>query len=583
MKLLKIRSETVRNVLRETKWIYQYTARYRVWNLLYIVMGLSGSLLSVGATLVFRELVDAAAVRKSGWLIMGLGAAYVALLLADACLAAAGNRLSTYVSIRAGNEIRADVFRRFLDVQWEKSRNYHSGDLLSRVNGDVSAVAAGVLGWIPSLITGLIRLLAALVLILALDPVMGIFSLLAAPAIALLSRVLVRNMRTYSQKTRQSQAELTAFYEESLQNLSAVKAFDLKTYHKNKLDALHKQYQSMAMDYNRFSVWSHLLLSTLGMIVSCLCLGWGVFRMWNSGITYGTMALFVQLAAMVSASISALVALVPSAISATVAAGRIMAILELPTENTLRSPAAQKVLDMASGGVHLNLEQVCFSYEGGDPVLQDLSLKASPGEIIGVISPSGGGKTTLLRLLLGLIEPQSGKVYISAGGAQATMEPSARGLMTYVSQEKAVFSGTVAESLRLMKPDATEEELRHALTRACAWDFVRRLPDGIYTEMGERGNSLSEGQNQRICIARALLSDAPVLLLDEATSALDFETERQVLKNILAASQNRTVVVTTHRPAVLRSCTRVYVIEQGKAREMTKEEVKNFAQRAVEE
>ena len=583
MKLLKIRSETLRNVLRETKWIYQYTARDGLWNLLYIVMGLGGTAFSVGATLVFRELVDAASLRQSGWMILGLGAAYVALLLADSCLMAASDRINTYVSIRAGNEIRADVFSRFLDVRWESAQNYHSGDLLSRVNGDVSSVAAGVLGWVPSLVTGLVRLLAALVLILYLDPVMGIFSLLAAPAIALLSRIFVKNMRAYSQKTRQSQAELTAFYEESLQNLAAVKAFDLKAYHKNKLDMLQKRYQAMAMDYNRFSVGSHLLLSTLGMMVSCLCLGWGVFRMWNSGITYGTMVLFVQLATMVSSSVSALVALVPSAISATVAAGRIMAILELPMENTHCSPEAQAVIHRGQAGVRIEMEAVRFRYADGEQVFEGLSLEAAPGEIIGIISPSGGGKTTLLRLLLGLIDPQGGRICVHAGGASAELETSMRSLMTYVSQEKAVFSGTIADSLRLVKPDATEEEMRHALNLACAWDFVERLPKGVHTEVGERGAGLSEGQNQRICIARALLSNAPVLLLDEATSALDFETERQVLRNILAASKHRTVIVTTHRPAVLRSCTRVYAIDRGAARAMTNEEVKNFAQRAVEE
>ena len=583
MKFLKRKSETLQNVWRETKWIYQHTARYALWNLLFILMGLGGTLLSVGSTLTFRALVDAAAAHRSGWLIMGLGATYVLLLLADATLIAIGNRISTYVSIRAGNEIRADVFSRFLDVRWESASNYHSGDLLSRVNGDVSAVAAGVLGWIPSLIVGLARLMAALLLILYLDPVMGVFSLMAAPAIAMLSRVLVKNMRTYSQKTRQSQAELTAFYEESLQNLSAVKAFDLKAYHKNKLDILQKKYQSMAMDYNRFSVWSHTLLSAAGMIVSCLCLGWGVFRMWNSGITYGTMVLFVQLATMVSSSIGALVALIPSAISATVAAGRIMAILELPMENTYCSPNAQDVLDRAQEGVHIQIEDLCFGYEGGERVFDGLSLEASPGEIIGVISPSGGGKTTLLRLLLGLVEPQSGAISVCAGKATAKLEPSMRSLMTYVSQEKVVFSGTIAESLRLMNPNATEEQMREALELACAWDFVERLPKGIYTELGERGAGLSEGQKQRICIARALLSEAPVLLMDEATSALDFETEWQVLKNILVASHKRTVIVTTHRPAVLKSCTRVYTIQRGNARAMTNEEVKNFAQRAVEE
>lgn len=582
--LEKLRSVTLREILRETQWIYQYTARYRKWNFLYILMGLGGTVLSVLSTLVFRDMVDAAAAHRSGWLIMGQGIGYVALLLAAACLTAVNDRISTYVGLHAGNEIRADVFSRFLDVKWENFQHYHSGDLLSRVNGDVATVATGVLGWVPSLIVGLVRLLAALGLILYLDPVMGLISLLAAPVIALLSRVLVKNMRLFGQKMRQSQAQLTAFYEESLQNIAAVKAFDLKDYHKAKLDALQKQHQAVSMDFNRFSVGSHLMLSFVGLVTSCLCLGWGVFRMWNSGITYGSMVLFVQLAAMVSSSVSSLVALVPFGISATVAAGRIMAILELPMEHTEKSLPAQKLLDQASvSGVTVALQNVAFAYEQGREVFSNLSVTAAPGEIIGIISPSGGGKTTLLRLLLGLVSPQKGEVTFRAGDVQAQMEPSMRCLMTYVAQDKVAFSGTIAESLRLLRRDATDAQLEAALETACALEFVRELSGGLNTIVGERGSGLSEGQNQRLSIARALLSDAPVLLMDEATSALDYETEKQLLKNLLEAAKHRTVILTTHRPAVLKRCTRVYALEKGCARELTKEEVKYFAQRAVNE
>lgn len=580
----KLRSVTLREMLRETRWIYRYTARYYKWNILYILMGLGGTALTVCASLVFRDMVDAAANHFSGWRIMFLGGAYVALQLLTAGLSALGSRVNTYVSIRAGNEIRADVLGKFLDVQWEAALGYHSGDLLSRVSGDVSTVASGVLGWVPSLIIGLVRLAAALILIMMFEPVMGLISLLAAPVMVLLSRVLVRNMRSFGQKTRQSQAELTAFYEETLQNLSAVKAFDLKPYHKEKLAVLQENHREVAMDFNRFSVGSHLVLSMLGLIVSSLCLGWGVFRMWYAGISYGTMVLFVQLAAMVSSSISELVSLVPSGISATVAAGRIMAILDLPMENTEQSSDAARVMERAAAdGVTVQLENVHFAYEKGDAVLRQLSVTAAPGEIVGIISPSGGGKTTLLRLLLGLITPQEGTITFRAGDACAVLEPSMRRLVTYVAQEKTVFSGTVAESLRMLRPEATDEELEEALRAACAWDFVNRLPKGMDTPLAERGAGLSEGQNQRLSIARALLSNAPVLLLDEATSALDFETERRVLKNILHASQSRTVFVTTHRPAVLKSCTRVFEIREGRAVELSKQEIIKFAQRALTE
>ena len=577
----KIRSGMLREMLRETRWIYRYTARYYKWNILYIIMGLCGTALSVGASLVFRDMVDAAARHLSGWHIMWLGGAYVGLQLLCAGLAALSSRVGTYVTVRAGNEIRANVMGKFLDVQWEAALGYHSGDLLSRVNGDVSTVASGVVGWVPSLIVGVVRLAAALCLIMIYDPVMGLISLLAAPVTVMLSRVLVKNMRAFGQKTRQSQAELTAFYEETLQNLSAVKAFNLKQYHKDKLDALQNSYQDVAMDYNRFCVSSNLVLSMLGLIVSSLCLGWGVFRMWYSAISYGTMVLFVQLAAMVTGSVRELVSLVPSAVSATVAAGRIMAILDLPMEETRRSaPAAEVARQAAEHGVAVQLDNVRFSYEKGGTVLCAASATVEPGQIVGIISPSGGGKTTLLRLLLGLVTPQSGSVRLRAGEAEAEMEPSLRHLMAYVSQEKAVFSGTVAQSLRMICPEAEDSQLESALRQACAWDFVQRLPQGMDTPLGERGAGLSEGQTQRLSIARALLSPAPVLLLDEATSALDPVTEQQVLENMLSGGRSRTVFVTTHRPAVLRSCTRVFAIRDGQLAELTREEIETYARRA---
>ena len=577
----KLRSVTLKEMLEETRWIYQYTARYRKWIFLYILLGMLITAVSLGGNLMFKAVIDAVS-SHNGKYLLWLGAGYLALQVGSMLLQALNNRINAKVSIRCGNEIRRDVFQRFLDVQWEASLGYHSGDLLSRVNSDVATVAGGVLGWIPSLVIGGVRLLAALAVILVYDPVMALIALLAAPSTVVMSRAFVKNMRVFGQKTRDSQAKMVSFYEESLQNLHAVKAFDLKRYHTDRLEKLQKNYEEVALEHNDFSVRSHLVLSVAGLVVSCLCLGWGVFRMWNNVISFGTMVLFVQLAGMVSSSFSSLVGLVPSAISATVSAGRIMAILNLPMEDTQVSDEARQVLQQGfDNGVGIRAEDLTFSYEHGEKVFDSMDINAAPGEIIGVISPSGGGKTTLLRMLLGLIQPQNGKICFRAGDCEASLAPCLRPLVTYVAQDKVIFSGTVEESLRLLRRDATDEELDAALKAACAWDFVSRLPSGKQTRLGERGAGLSEGQNQRLAIARALVSRAPVLLLDEATSALDFDTERRVLKNMLRSDQKRTVVVTTHRPAVLRSCTRVYAIRDGKAVELTREEIRAFADRAL--
>ena len=249
-----------------------------------------------------------------------------------------------------------------------------------------------------------------------------------------------------------------------------------------------------------------------------------------------------------------------------------MTILDLPREDSILSDEGQAVLDAAQSGVGIRLEDVSFAYRSEQPVLQDFSLHAEPGEIIGIVSPSGGGKTSFIRVLLGLVAPVSGTVHLVSGGHSAPLSPCMRPLITYVAQEKVVFSGTIAECLRMAAPLATEQDMERALKQACAWEFVSALPGALHHPLRERGAGLSEGQIQRLAIARALLSSAPVMLLDEATSALDMATERAVLGNMLSGS-TRTVIVTTHRPTVLLSCTRVYSIEDGRARVLSRQEI----------
>lgn len=574
----KLQSGLLREILLETKWIYGYTARYKTGILLYILLGLGLTAVGLAASVTSKYLIDAVTTQDGGRLA-GLLVFYVAFNLGRIGLNAVSSRLNAKLSVKASNEIRADVFRRFLNIDWQASLDYHSGDLLSRISGDVATVSGSVLGWVPSLVTGVIQFAATLAVILFFDPIMALIALLSAPVTVLLSRVLLKQMRAFGKQVREAQAALTSFYEEALQNLQAVKAFSLNRKFSGRLDELQGLYQAISLDYNAFSVRTHLLLSVVGFVVSCLCMGWGVFRLWNGYISFGTMVLFIQLASLVSSSFSGLVNLVPSAINATVAARRIMTILDLPMEDQEVSAAAKGLADNAPAyGVTVRAEHVRFTYRNGRKVFSDLNLHAAPGEIIGIVSPSGGGKTTLIRMLLGLITPDSGSILFQSGGYTAPFSPCLRQLVTYVAQEKVVFSGTIADCLRLSNANASGVELEEALRLACAWDFVSALPNGVHTQLGERGSGLSEGQIQRLAIARALLSDAPVMLLDEATSALDIRTERKVLENLLSGGAKRTVIVTTHRPTVLLSCTRVYSITGHEAALLSPSEVHTFIQ-----
>ena len=318
-------------------------------------------------------------------------------------------------------------------------------------------------------------------------------------------------------------------------------------------------------------------MSLVGTAVSVACFGWGVYRLWGNYITYGTMILFLQMAGSLSASFGALVKLVPSAISAATAAGRIMAVTELPREDRSQDKEAWELLEEnRADGIRVETRDLVFRYQDGDVVLDGANFYADPGEIVALVGPSGEGKTTMLRLLLGIVRPQAGYVAVTGQrtGQSLTASASTRPFFAYVPQGNTMFAGTVAENLRVMAQEAGEEDLWRVLDLACAGEFVRKLPQGLDTKLKEGGGSLSSGQVQRLSIARALLADAPVLLLDEATSALDVATERKVLRNVLQAQAHKTVIVTTHRPSVLNICNRVYQIANRRICTLTQEEIR---------
>lgn len=556
----KYKSGAFREMWNETKWLYSYAAKYKWLIVLYIVVGLFATGLSLFASLVSKNLINEVI---GGKISSAAVALYVFLGVSGIAVSAFNRRISAKISLRVNNEIRADVFSKFISTTWEEVSAFHSGDLLNRINGDVSTVADSVIGWIPSVTVKLAQFIGALAIIFYYDAAMALLSLISIPAAALISSLLLRKMRSYGAKIREAGSELMSFFEESLQNIQTVKAFGLSQSLDSRLAQLQKIYFDTSLEYNALSVKVTSGMSVLGLAVSYLCMGWCIYRLFTGAIDIGTMVLFLQLSGYLSSSISSLIGSVPTVITATVSAGRIIAVLNLPREASGGNGAAEEIA--ASGKVpEIEFDNVGFGYKNGGEVFSGVNLKIAPGEFAAFVGPSGGGKTTLLRVLLGLVKPAFGKATLSAGGVTAEISPATRKIFTYVPQEKAVFSGTVAEMLRLFSPDATDEEIFAALKAACAYDFVAALPQGINTPLGERGAGFSEGQNQRLSIARAVLRKAPVLLLDEATSALDLETERTVLENITALCRGKTLIVMTHRESVLPLCDSVYQISGGK-------------------
>lgn len=564
----RVRDGTLRDTWRESRWIYRHTRAYRGAVLAFVLLGLLSTVLSMASALVSKELVNSIVLLGTedygGRRIAVVGISVVLLGGLGIALNAYTSRFSAKTNLRVSNELRAEVFHTFLRTDWESLQEYHSGDLLSRINTDVTNVAGSVLGWLPTLIVKLAQFSASLVIILCYDPTMAVFALITAPVSLLVARPFVSRMRRFSKEMRDVNSEMMAFHEESLQNAQSIKAFNLVDAFCGRLDQVQTRYYDTAMRFNRFSVFNSSLLSVTSLLVSYLCLGWGAFRLWAGKIDFGTMVLFIQLAGYLTSALSSLIHLVPSAIESTVSARRIMTIFDLPqeTQENLEAVEALRKTDFS-----LRLKDLSYSYQSRHLVLDDLTLTVSPKEMIAVVGPSGSGKTTLFRILLALLRPTSGTAELVADDLHVPLSPATRSLFSYVPQDNVIFSGTVADMLRLVRPDATDEDLYAALRVACAEDFVRALPKGLYSELRERGGSLSVGQNQRLAIARAVLADAPILLLDEVTSALDMETEQKVLQNI-ALLPDKTCILSTHRPSVLSLCDRIYRIRDTHLEEL---------------
>ena len=300
----------------------------------------------------------------------------------------------------------------------------------------------------------------------------------------------------------------------------------------------------------------------MGLLVSYSCFGWAVYRLWADAIDFGTMAMFMQLASVLSGAFGSIVSLIPNAVNSAVAARRLMEITQLETEISDSGETEAFINRNKNKGVGVVISDVDFAYETDEPVLHDVNIHADPGELVALVGVSGAGKTTILRLLLSLVEPESGNAYLCGkqDGEKLLISASTRRAFAYVPQGHSLFSGSIADNMRMIRPDASDDEIVRALKTACAYDFVSKMPNGIDTLLGEDNFGLSEGQAQRIAIARAVLSDSPVILLDESTSAIDLQTEKQLLENIKSLSEKKTCIIITHKVSVTEICSRVYSV-----------------------
>ena len=553
---------SIRQFLDDWKWIFQYSKKYQWAILVYTVFGIISSTLGLGSAVFTKYMIDIIVNRK----VEQLG--FIALFMVFSTLfsllfSSIYQRLAAKISIQVNNDIQANIFEKVMDAEWMALNQYSSGDLANRFSNDIRSVANNAVNWIPSVIIQVYTFIATFFVICYYDITMALISFISAPFLLLSGRYILRKIQSHKQNVLKVNSQVMAFQVEAFYNYDTIKSFGVTEQYNDKLKKWQKEYETTNLDYNLFSIKSNVWMKLLGTMVSFTAFGYCLFRLWTGSITYGTMTLFLQQRSKLSTNFDSLVKILPEMVNSSVAAHRIREIAELPKERHDLGNVEQ-LEKTASKGLTVQMKDVDFSYVENKEVLTKSSFLANPGEIVALVGPSGEGKTTILRMILGLIYPQRGEVIIKdAEGNEVFANADLRELFSYVPQGNTLFSGTIADNLKLAKEDATEAEMIAALKTACAWEFVEQMDGSLYAKVAERGRGISEGQAQRIAIARAILRDAPVLLLDEATSALDAQTEQKVLQNIMKQHPNKTCIISTHRPGALELCQRIYrVIEQ---------------------
>ncbi len=539
----------VRQILRWLWLVLRGNRRQVVLNASLGLMGVGCSLLMVWA---MQRTIDIAAGVRSGSLFGGV-AIMGLIIVCEFALNISKVWIKNILGVKAQNRMQQQMLDSLLRAEWRGKDRYHSGDIINRLEQDVQTVVSFVTETLPTTLSTVTLFVGAFFYLMQMDFWLACITVAILPLFILVSRIYVAQMRKYTRRVRNSDSQVQSLLTETVQNRMLIKTLEAGDRMLDRLGDTQTALRQHVRQRTKFSIASNLFVNggfSLGYLVAFL---WGAVRMSAHTITFGQMTAFLQLVFRIQGPARDLTRLAPAFVGVFTAAERLMELREAPQEQQ-----GESVLMPSPCGVRL--EAVSYTYEeGGEPVVSNLSFDFRPGTCTAVLGETGAGKTTLVRLILALIRPQQGRVEVYADGCSHAVSPLLRCNFVYVPQGNTLLSGTIRDNLLMGCPDATDDELWRVLSLVCG-DFVATLPQGLDTVCTEAGGGLSEGQAQRIAIARALLHNRSIMLFDEATSALDPDTERQLLENILS-DHSKTVIFITHRPAVVDYCDQVLRVE----------------------
>lgn len=556
------------------KWILSHAKPVIPFLIFTTVISSASSLISVYNTLISKSLIDNAIGGNTSQVIKYL-IIMISITLGMMLLNPITSLLSTHASTKLNQNIQNKMFEHIEYSSWLEQSKFHSVSLLTRITSDVATISSTLLSTIPNIISILVTLLASFSTLIYLAPSIAIIAIFIGPFLVLVSRYFSKKLKDLYKKAQEEDVKYRAFIQESVQNIMIVKTFCMEKINMDRLIQIQNNKYNIAMKNTKLSAMTGLAMSLCSNLAYFTIFCWGALNISTGVTTYGTFTAMLQLYGKVQSPFSSLASMFPGLISTIAAAERLMELEEIPLEKS----SEKEVIDFINP--EITFEDVSFEYKKGIKIINDINLTIPYGETIAFVGPSGEGKTTLIRLILALISPSSGKVYLKENNKKDSFNRDYRNLISYVPQGNTLFSGTIEDNLRYGNFEATEEEIYEALKNACALDFVNELENGIKTVIGEKATGISEGQAQRIAIARSFLRKKPILILDEATSALDPETEVKVLKAVKALSHKPTCIIITHRPSALNICHRIIRLEKGHLKQVSKESILEVATELV--
>lgn len=527
------------------KWLWRAWRGNQLQAILNATIGLLSVVVSLAQVWAVQHAIDVASGHAEGSIYWSVGVMAL-LVLCGFALRICSIWVRNILGIKAQNRMQQRMLDRILRSEWTGKESHHSGDVLNRLEQDVGTVVSFLTETIPNTISVVAMFVGAFLYLFSMDKVLAFVIVGIIPVFVLLSKLYIGQMRRLTRQVRDSDSKVQSVLQETIQHRMLIKTLESDSIMVDRLESTQSELRHRVVKRTAFSVVSNFILNagfSVGYLIAFL---WAALRMADQTLTFGGMTAFLQLVNRIQGPARDLTRLAPVFVGVFTAAERLMELEENPLEEQ-----GDPIPLTAPCGVRL--EHITYAYDDGDSnVIEQLDFDFYPGSCTAVLGETGAGKTTLIRLILALLHPNEGKVILYNQQEQKELSPLMRCNFVYVPQGNTLMSGTIRDNLRLGKLNATEEEIKAALEMSCA-SFVMELPDGLDTVCTEAGGGLSEGQAQRISIARALLRNRPIMLFDEATSALDPETERQLLHNILS-NHDKTVIFITHRPAVVDYC-----------------------------